>query len=446
MQPRLEEFIASPRRALITLSVPVVIAAVVQTFYNIVDTIYVGHIGSEALAAISVAWPFFVVLVSVSQGLNSGIASRISRYLGEKRKKLAENAALHGLIMAFLSSMALILLGLPSLGWLLSMGGAEGNVLDMAHDYMSLILLGSLFMFTVFAINAIFSSQGDTKTPMKVNVSSLLMNIILTPFFIFYLGFGISGAAISTVISMSFALMLSIYYLRKDSYLDLRPQRFSYKKKIVSEIIKVGLPTTAMILVMSVYVIFLNKAMSYFSVDHLAAFGVVSRLESVAVLPVMGISVGTMTLVGMFYGAKRFELMKKISIFAIGVGAALTIFVGAVFFVLASPIIAIFTSDADVIQLGIPYLRIDVLTLPAIAVMLIFSRIMQGLGKGYPGLVVNFLRVFGVIVPLSYIAVFMFGFDYLSIAWSMVAGGIVAIITSLIWLTFQIRRCTRHDT
>jgi putative MATE family efflux protein len=443
---KLKQFIKSPKRALITLSIPVIAAAVVETLYNIVDAIFVGRLGAGALAAITFAWPFFFILVAVSLGINAGMSSRIARFLGEKNKKQAENTALHGLFISLFVAVLIMIIGIPTSRFLFALSGASGIVLQMATDYMFVILLGVIFMFLSYAINSIFASQGDTKTAMKIDIYSLVLNIILTPIFIFIFHLGIRGAALGTSISVLFAFIQSLYYLHKVSYLDLHLKSFKFSLHIVKEITSVGLPSTVMMMIISFYIIFLNKAMVHFSINHVAVFGVVSRLESIAILPIYGLSIGSMTLTGMFFGAKKYKLLEQISWYAIKISAVVTSLIGVVFFMIPDLLLKAFISNSQVISLGIPYIRLDIFTFPLMAITMIVSRIMQGLGYGIPGLIITLIRVLIVAVPLAYFFVFVLGYGYLSIAIAMILGGTTATVVGLIWLRKTLNPLLRKET
>jgi Na+-driven multidrug efflux pump len=239
---------------------------------------------------------------------------------------------------------------------------------------------------------------------------------------------------------MFYAFILFIYYVHKKSYLHLRLKSFHFSKDILKEITIVGFPSTLMLLIISFYVVFLNRAMAYFSVDHVAAFGVVSRLESIAILPVYGLSMGVLTLVGMFYGAKKYHLLEEISWYAIWLTSGLTVLVGIVFLAIPRLLLSVFISDPNVLAVGVPYLMLDIITFPMMAITMIVSRAMQGLGLGMPGLVISLVRVFGVAVPLAYLFVFVLGYGYLSIAVAMILGGAVASVLSLVWLKAIFRK------
>jgi putative MATE family efflux protein len=439
MRDRVDEFIANPRRALFAMAGPVTIAMLVQTMYNLVDTAFVGRLGAESIAALTFAFPLFFIAIGLSSGTGVGLSSVVSRRLGAKDKDGAENAAVHGLVLTAVFGAALLAIGLLFQRRLFLLLGARGHVLDLSMSYMTVVWLGIVFMFPAFAMNSIFSAQGDTRTPMVVQTAALVLNAVLDPIFIYPLGFGVQGAAIATVIALAFSLILYVILVRRRSYLKLDFRRFRYSSSLCREICRVGAPASLMMLIMSVYVMFLNRFMAHFGTEHVAAFGLATRLESLPGMLIVGLSVSLLTLVGMFYGAHQLPMVRSISWYSLRLGVALTSLIGVVFFIAPALFLRIFTDEARILALGAAYLRIDVLTFPMMAVSMIVSRVLQGLGLGLPGLVINLIRIFVVAVPLAYVFVFVLGYGYLSVAWAMVLGGIASNITALLWLSLKLK-------
>jgi putative MATE family efflux protein len=439
MRDRVDEFIANPRRALFVLAGPVIIAMFVQTMYNIVDTAFVGRLGAESIAALTFAFPIFFILIGLNSGIGVGLNSVVSRKLGAKDRTGAENAAVHGLIMTAVFGAVLLAVGLPLQKDLFLLLGARGHVLDLAISYMTVIWLGVFFMFTAYAMNSIFSAQGDTKTPMIVQSTALILNGILDPIFIYLLRLGVQGAAIATVIALAFSVLLYVYFLRRRSYLKIDLRRFRFAFPLCREICRVGAPASLMMLIMSVYVMFLNRFMAHFGTNYVAAFGLATRLESLPGMLIVGLSVSLLTLVAMFHGANRLATLKSISWFGLVIGIVFTSFTGLVFYIAPTLFLKIFTDERLILMNGAAYLRIDVLTFPLMAVSMIVSRILQGMGLGLPGLMINLIRIFIVAVPLAYVFVFVLGFGFLSIAWAMVCGGVAANITAFLWLGLKFR-------
>ncbi len=436
---RVDGFISNPKKALFALALPTIVGMLVESLYNVVDTAFVGRLGADSIAALTFAFPLFFILIAVNAGITTGMSSRISRYLGEKKERDAENTAMHGLLLSIIMAVVLTAIGLPTMGAIFSLFGASASVIPLAISYFRIILLGILFMFVSYTADSIFSAQGDTRTPVIIQVISLVLNIILDYVFIFILGYGVSGAAIATVIALVVATVLSFVLLKKRSVLRIRLSSFRFSKELLWEILRIGAPATLMIIIISFYVIFLNAFMAHFSTDHVASFGLVSRLETFAVMPIFSISLALMTLVGMFYGAKRYDLMKDIVAYGIKMTILLTSAVGVIFFIFPGLILRIFTSDPTLLAIGIKYMRVDVFTFPLMAVTMNSGRVMQGMGFGLPGLIINLTRVLFVAVPLAYIFVYVLGLGFIWIAYAMVIGGVVANIIALLWLRTKFR-------
>ncbi|MFC1741801.1 MATE family efflux transporter [Nanoarchaeota archaeon] len=437
---RVKEFIAHPRRSLFKLAMPIVLAMVVQIMYNIVDTAFVGRLGAESIAALTFAFPVFFMLIAISGGVGIGMGSRISRCLGAKQKKGAENAAMHGILLALGISLSVFVLGLGFIRPLFSLFGATDTVLELSIGYMSIILFGVVFMALSFVMNNFFSSQGDTKTPMKVQISALLLNIVLDPIFIYVLGFGVRGAAIATVIAMAFSVLLFVYFIRVKSYLCVGLSCFRYSWGVLKDIIKIGSSAMVMLLLMAFSIMVINWFMAQFGTDYVASFGIAARLRSFAVMPMVAFSTATLTLVGMFYGAKRYDLVNEMVRYSIKVAILFTSGVGVVFFVIPGLLVRIFTPDATLIGLAASYMRIELFSYPFMAVSMVIVRSMQGMGFGLPGVVVNFLRMIVIALPLAYLFVFVMGYGFLSIAVALLIAAVVSAGVAVVWMALKSRR------
>ncbi len=443
-QNKTAEFIKNPKKSFYKLALPMFVALIVQTLYNITDTAFVGRLGAESIAALTFAFPFFFVFIAVNAGINIGMGSKISRLLGKKKKIEAENTAMHGLFMSLLAALIIFIISIFSLRTIFSMFGAEGVVLELAVSYMTIILLGIFLMFPAFTFGTIFSSQGDTTTPMKIQIIALVTNIILDPIFIYVLGYGVKGAAIATVIAFSVGVMIGLYYIIKKSYLKIHISSFKFSFDIIKDILYVGVPASLTTLMIAVYIMIMNKFMAYYGTDYIAAMGIATRLESVAIMPIMAAGMALVTLVGMFHGAKKYKLMKEIIWYGTKVTAFATAIIGIVTFAIPELLLRIFTPDSNLINIGIGYLRINVFTYPLMAIIVLISRSIQGMGYGMPALFIYALRFFILVIPFAYVFVYVMKLSYLSIALAMVLGAVVASIVAIVWLNVKVGECENN--
>ncbi len=440
MKNKVDKFIKNPKKALFTLAAPVLVSMLVQSTYSIVDTAFVGRLGSDAIAALTFSFPIFFFIIALNLGLGTGTGSLISRYLGAKQKKAAENAAMHGIILSIILGLIVFMIGNFSLASLFKLFGAATSVTALASGYMKIILLGMVFMFLSFMLNSIFSAQGDTKTPMKIQVVALGINIILDPIFIYVLGWGVNGAAIATVNAFFISFLLYFFKARKRSYLHLGLSSFNFGFDKVRKILAVGFPASLMMMFMSIYSVFINKFMASFGTDYVASLGMVSRLESVTVMPIVAFSMASMTLAGMFYGAKRYDLLKGTIAHAIKLTVSFALFMSFVFLIFPKIFFYIFTSDPSLLNIASAYIRIHIFAFPFLAITMICSRALQGMGHGLPGMIANLVRVFVLVIPLAYLFTQVLGYSYLSIAIAIIVGAIVAAAIALTWFLVKVRK------
>jgi putative MATE family efflux protein len=440
MKNRSYEFIRNPKKSLFTLAIPIAVGMLVQSLYNIVDTAWIGRLGAESIAALTFAFPVFFVLMSINISIATGMNSLVSRFIGARKKHTAENAAWHGVVMSIAASIIALLTGVWLLEPFFSILGATGNVLRQSVDYMSIILYGLPFMFISVVFSSVFSAEGDTRTPMIIQISGLLLNAILDPIFIYVLGYGVPGAAIATVISFLFSMALSIYFLWKKSYLRLRWKDFTPNLQTAWDIARIGAPAALTMLVMSIYFMYSNWLIASFGTEYIAAFGITSRLESIIILPTFAFSMATLTLVAMFFGARKHELIRSTIAYSIKVSVQFTAAIGILLFIFPSTLLKIFTDDAHLISLASDYLRVNVFVFPLVAVTVIIIRALQGLGLGFPGLVINGIRVFFVSMPLAYAAVFLMGYSFVSVAYCIIIGSMASSVVAVIWLEHALAR------
>jgi putative MATE family efflux protein len=442
---KVDEFAKNPKRALFILAFPVMIAMFVQILYNIIDTAFVGRLGPEAIAALTFCFPLFFVLMSIVGGIGTGMSSRISQFMGSKNKKQAENAAMHGLLIALAFAFVLYAVSLIGLRPFFILLGAENNVITLSMQYMSIIMMGVFFMFPAYIMNSIFAAQGDTRTPMIINIIALVINGALDPLFIYTLGMGVRGAALASVIGFFSSLVMYIVFARKHSYLHITKKSFRFSLKLIRSIVKVGLPASFMMLLISVYVMFINRFMAHFGTLYVAAFGLASRMESIAVMPIIALSISTLTLTGMFYGAKKYNLLKNTIWFSLKAGIVFTSLIAILLFFSSFLLFRIFTDDPTLIGLAVAYMKINVFTFPLMAISMITARSMQGMGFGLPGLVITSVRIAIVAIPLAYVFVFLLGQGYLSVAIAMVVGGVAASIVALSWVRYKLNKISIHE-
>ena len=445
INPHLEQFARAPRRALFRLAGPTLLATIVQTLYNLVDTAYIGRLGAAPLAALTFSFPLFFTLVSFNVGMGVGLNSILSRRLGAGRREAAANAVLHGIAASLFCATVLFLAVEIFLVPLFSLLGATAAVRELACEYMRVIAAGVFLMFPMYAINSTFAAQGDTLTPMKIQFLALLLNLVLDPLFIFVFGLGIRGAALATNLALAAGCGSALYCLKTRSRLRVRPADWHFSPALVREVFAIGLPASLTMLLMAFYMMGINRLVAGYGTDTIAALGLVTRLDSAVIIPMVAIAIALLTMVGTFSGAGRIDLLRAIIRFALSVNIAFALICALLFFYCPELVLGIFTNDPGPLAKASAYLRLEVLSFPFTAITITINRSLQGLGLSLPGLVINLTRLFLVSLPLAALFTLVCHYDFRLVAIAALSGNLTAATLALLWLARVLKRLPRAD-
>jgi len=429
-------------KTILATSMPMVLALLLRTGFNIVDAIYVGRISAEAIAAVSLAFPIMFFIHAIGGGVDVGVTSLIARYIGAKKISKADNVAEHGLLIGLVLGVIFTVLGLVFGRGLLMLMGAD-SLLELSWGYLGIVFIGTIFMMLFFIGNGIFRGEGDTKTPMKFMITATLINIILDPIFIFVLGMGVNGAAIATVISEAIGCILVIgaLFIGKSS-IKIRLKDFGFDFSIIKKIFRIGIPSSLSQVSMSVSLFIMTRIVAYFGPYAIAAWGIIFRLDAVAILPAIGLMIGLISIVGQNVGAKKFDRAEKIVYRTAVMAAVFTGLIGLLFFAFPKMFISVFNTHPDVIRYGVMYLRSVTLVYAFAGIGISMSGGFLGAGNPMPSLVLTLLRVIVLVIPLALLFAFVFELGILGIWFAYVVSIFVSGTTSLLW--FRTGRWKKH--
>ena len=378
----------NPETAVKKLAIPIMISMLLTASYNIIDGIWIAGLGQEAIAGIGFITPIFMILNGVSVGLGSGATSSISRFVGAKNHKKASQSAAHSLLIFLIASVVLTIVLLILQEPLLKLYGASGESLAQGIKYGTPLFLG-LFAF-IFANGAsgILRGEGDMKRAMYAVVVSVILNAILDPICIYILGWGSAGAAIATILSSICSAIVILYWIlvKKDTYVDVNLGEFKFDSSIAKDILKVGIPASMDMLVMSIamslYMIFISSIAGEFGI---ASFTSGQRLYLFAIMPLTAIGTAVTAVVGSSFGAKNGEYISRAHKFGAKFGIIFGTCVTLILVVFATQLSTIFAYTAETAHL-VPeitrYLQIACLSLPLTGAGMASTFFYQGIGKG----------------------------------------------------------------
>ena len=444
-ESRLNEFLENPERSLWSIALPVIVGMAVQTFYSIVDMLFIGQLGGSSIAAVAFNMPLYFFVMGITFGIGTGITATIARAIGEQDKKKADDAAKHGLLIALFMGVSLTVIGLLTGKKVLAMLGSPSELIDESWSYLRVTCYGMIFIVFSIVFRSILAGEGDMKFPVMVAATGTILNIILDPIFIFdldeYGGFGldmgVKGAAAASVVSQMIVFFIFIFMLlfKDHAYITFDMQNFTFSKDIMKEILVVGIPSSVSMIIMS----FGQGVFNYILIigygpNAVAAYTISGRLDMLMFLPIMGIATGLVTTVGMFAGAKRYDKVRSIINYAISRAFAIVAIASSIVYVLAPSIISLFTNDKNIEEIGVSALRTLCFTYPFVGIAMPCGRIMQGLGQGIPVLVITALRVLLISAPLAYYFAIIDSRDIVWVWYSIAISVSVSAIVGPLWV------------
>ena len=438
------------------VSIPIMISMLVQAMYNIVDSIFVSRFDPNGLTAVSLAFPFQMLMIALSTGMGTGINSLLSRRLGEKKPGEARRAAWNGLLIEALGSLLFILSGLFLAGTLMRLVVSDhlanaGSILHMGTDYLTVVTCWSMGLFLAIYFERLLQATGNTVFSMATQLTGAILNIILDPILIFgYLGFpqmGVTGAAVATVIGQwTSAVVGFILNQWKNRELRLDIRDFRVHRPDLSDIIAVGLPSTVMQAIGSVMNLGMNAILSGFEQAN-AALNVMSvyfKLQSFIFMPVFGLSTGIIAILAYNYGARLKDRIYRCIKVALLWAGAIMLAGTLVFMLFPGQLMSVFESDAEaeltaqMTQIGVVAMRIICSGFIFAAIGIILSTVFQAVGKGVYSMIMSICRQLVVLLPAAWLLARITG-DVYVVWWCFP----IAEFVSLFICLYYYRKCDR---
>jgi len=368
------------------ISVPVMIGFFFNTMFNVVDTYFGGKISTQALAALSLSFPVFFLIIIFDSGISTGTTAVIANALGAGEREKAKKYAAQSISFAFIVSIFVTIFGLivsPSIFRLL---GAKEAYLSLSLSFMNVIFYGSVFFLMISVMNSVLQATGNTKPYRNFLIAGFFLNIIFNPWFL-YGGFGIpamglAGVALSTVAVeiigtvYIFWTSLKTGLITKETWHLLWPEKEAYR-----DIAGQAVPASLNLATVGIGVFVITYFISHFGENAVASYGIATRIEQIALLPTIGFTIACLTIIGQNNGAGKLdrirETLKRCLAYGLGVMA-----IGAVLiFAFSKPLMGFFTKDAVIVAMGSHYLIFAACTFLAYAILFISVSALQGMKK-----------------------------------------------------------------
>ena len=431
------------KRLIISMSLPMMISMLVQALYNIVDSIFVAQIEEKALTAVTLAFPMQNFMIAVAAGTGVGINALLSRSLGEKRFDRANNAANNGILVILISGVVFFFIGLFGSGPFIGLQNDDPTIVSYGETYLGIVSCLALPLFLQVTFERLLQSTGRTLFSMASQITGAVINIIFDPILIFGLfGFpklGVAGAGYATVLGQSVATCVGIFCnlkFNKDIKLSWRGI-FKPNSYAIKQIYLVGVPSMLMMSIGSVMTFAMNKILGAFSDTATAVFGVYFKLQSFFFMPVFGLNMGLIPVLAYNYGARKKERIKEALKFSMILAGAIMAVGTAIFQFFPETLLRMFDANDNMIEMGIPALRIISLSFCIAGVCITMGSIFQAFAKSIYSLFVSVGRQLVVLIPAAWL-LSLTG-EVTNIWWAFV----IAEGASLILSTFYFRKLYR---
>ncbi|WP_132057460.1 MATE family efflux transporter [Halorussus amylolyticus] len=443
-------------KPLVYLSIPIVITNLFQTVYNLADTFWLGQYDTTALAAISFAFPMVFLLIALALGLSVAGSVLVAQHVGAGEEEQAEYAASQTISFTVVASILLGGIGYLFIEEFLALMGASESIVPLVTVYMEVFSLGLLSVFGFAVFIALMRGYGDTVTPMVVMFGSVVLNIVLDPFLIFgfesnplfgyvglrglegqlltatgYTGSGMAGAAIATVLSRTLALVVGLVIMFRGNrgvrirLSQMRPD-FGYARRLVG----IGLPASVEGTGRALSVNLMLVIVAAFPETVIAAFGIGTRVFSVIFLPAIAFSQGIETMTGQNIGAGKIDRAERTNHYGAKVMLVGLTGLGAVVFLVAEPVVGVFTTDAEVVEIGATFMRYTALTFGFIGVLRAYSGGFRGAGKTLIAAAISILTLGVIRFPIAWVGADLMGSNgiWVAFAISNVVGGVIGYL------------------
>lgn len=437
--------LGNPKKALISMSIPLIVSLLITSFYNLIDAAWVSGLGADALAGVGFFTPIFMILVGFGNGLGSGAAFAISKYIGENNKIRADNASIHSIIIDVVVSLIITAILLVSLNPILNVMGA-GQTIGYATDYGIIILLGSIFIILSNALYGIFRGEGDATRPMFAMGASAILNMILDPIFIYTLNLGVKGAAIATVISSIFVILILLYwfYVKKDTYLRPVWSNFSFKMDISKDIVKVGIPASIQLLNNAFFAAVFSALLAFLgSTDSVAVYSTGWRIVTIGTTPLLAIGTALISVIAANYGAQNYKNIQVAHRYSMKISIVIAFIVAIITNVFAGDIASVFASSGSSVRIASEltgFLSWIVIYYPTMAVGVASTYVFQGIGKGITAMFQTIMRETGFTIFFAVLLGVVLGYGVWGAWMGIVLGEIVSNNLTMVWADYAIKK------
>lgn len=424
-------------RVIGAMAIPTIFSMLLTGMYNLVDTFFVGKINTQSTAAVGVVFSVMFFIQAFSFFFGNGSGNYISRQLGAQNTKDAELMASTGLFYTLVFSLIVMLFGWIFLEPISILLGSTPTILPYTRQYLGISLLGTPFIMGTFCINNQMRFQGFTKYSVYGAISGSIINCLLDPVFIFGFSMGVSGAAVASVIGQICGFVILLIMSQKEGVIHYTHRDISFEGRFVKEIIAGGTPSISRQGLASVSTIALNSVAGNYGDAAIAAMSIVTRISMFIFSVIVGLGQGFQPMCGFCYGAKLYDRVKEGFWFSTKIGTFFLLFWSVILIIFSGEVVSLFRDDPEVIAIGIPALRYQMIIFPACSFMMMANMMMQTCRKTIRANILAASRQGLFFIPLIFVLPYIYGLFGVEICQAV--SDIISLIVTIpiVWSAFK---------
>lgn len=425
--------------SLVRLAVPIIFANILQTAYQLIDTFWLGRLGGDAVAAVSLSFPLLFFILSIGAGITLAGTVLVSHSQGAGNRKMIDINASQIVILIFLLSVILASMGYFLSPPLMIILGAGPDIIGDAVTYFQISSLGFVFLFLFFAFQSLMRGIGNVMLPVYIVLFTVILNLILDPLFIYGFGpipgFGVAGAAIASVITQALSAVAGLYILFKGrNGITISFAHMKLDMKSLKKIMRLGIPASIEQSTRALGMTMMIILVTSFGTDIVAAYGIGARINSVVIIPALGFAIATTSLIGQNIGAGKIKRAEKIANLSARIGFLGLTSIGILLFLLAEPLVAFFVpDDPQVIRDGALFIKILAPSFGLLGVQQIMNGVFNGAGFTQASMFISILSLWIVRFPLAYLLSNNTSLGYEGIWWSFPISNLLAALAAYIY-------------
>ena len=425
--------------SLVSLAVPIILANILQTAYQLIDTFWLGRLGANAVAAVSVSFPVLFLVLSLGAGLTLAGTIMVSQYKGAENQRMIDFSSSQTISLIFLMSTVLAILSYFAAGPLMDIIGAGPEIIDESISYFRVSSLGFVFLFLFFGFQSLMRGIGNVMLPVYVVLFTVLLNLVLDPLFIYGYGpipgFGVAGAAVASVITQGLSAMIGLFILfRGKSGIKIHFSSMVPELSMLKRIFNLGVPASMEMSTRALGMTMMVIIVTSFGSEVVAAYGIGARILSFIIIPALGLGIATTSLVGQNIGAIKIKRAEKVANLSNKIAFFGLTGIGLIMFLFAEPLVTFFIpEDTEVIADASLFIKIMAPSFGLLGVQQVLNGVFNGAGFTKASMLLSILNLWIVRFPVAFILSYKTSMGYEGIWWAFPISNFIAAIVAYLY-------------